>query len=43
MLRIGIIKALFELSPDINRRGFLYKENPQIVWGFRNRLVPKWY
>ena len=19
---------------------FLYKENPQIVWGFRNRLVP---
>ena len=21
----------------------LYTENPQIVWGFKNRLLPMWY
>ena len=24
-------------------RVLLYFENPQIVWGFRNRLMPMWY
>ena len=38
--RISIKKRSFSVE---NGRFLLYKENPQIVWGFKNRLLPKWY
>ena len=41
--RISKANIAFIKSSAIGAELFLYKENPRIVRGFRNRLLPMWY